>query len=157
MKLTGMFIAVCCAMVLFAACEKKKEDDNTNKLSARAQLLVAGKWQPSASTATITYMGKDSTMDLYSQWDECDKDDFVVFTDDGKGTIDENTNKCSDDQQVEHFSWVLLNNDTKLALIDSNPDTFDVEISSTQIKLKMVTPNSSGTPVTYNDTYKNIK
>lgn len=155
MKLTGVFIAVCCVMVLFVACNKKK--DETNNTSAAAKMLVAGKWVPLASTATINYMGKDSTMDLYKQWDECDKDDFILFTDDGKGTIDESTNKCSDDQPVEHFSWVLLNNDTRLALIDSNPDTFDVEISSTQIKLKLVKPNSSGTPVTYNDTYKNIK
>jgi hypothetical protein len=154
MKLTGVFVTVCAVFVFFAACKKKEPENN---LSAKAQLLVAGKWQMSASTATINYMGKDSTMDLYTQEDECDKDDFILFADNGKVTIDEAANKCPDDQQIETANWVLLNSDSRLAIVDSNPDTFDVEIASTQFKLKLTLPNSSGTPVTYIETYKNIK
>jgi hypothetical protein len=103
-------------------------------------------------------MGKDTTVDLYAvDMDECDKDDFVLFITDGKGTIDENTNKCTDDNQVENFTWALLNSDSRLALVDSNPDTFDVEITSAQFKIKFTGLNNSGDTIYYVDTYKNIK
>ena len=100
----------------------------------------------------------DTTLDVYKGMDECDKDDFILFADNGTGTIDENANKCSDDQQVGSFKWALLANDTRLALVDSNPDTFDVvTMTGTEMKLKIVKPNSSGQPVTTINTYKNIK
>ena len=160
MKLNLPIVAVACSLALLAACTKKedekKNDDNKN-LSPTGQLLVAGKWQMTASTATATYMGADTTIDLYSQMPDCDKDDFILFAANGTATIDENTNKCPDDSQVENGTWALLNNDTKLALVDSNPDTFDVEVSSTEFKIKLTSLNSSGIPVTYKDTYKNIK
>ena len=98
-----------------------------------------------------------SRVDVYKEMDACDKDDFILFASDGKGIIDENTNKCADDQQIENFKWALLNDDSKIAIIDSNPDTMEVEITATEMKLKTTKPNSSGTPVTSRQTYKNIK
>lgn len=169
MKLTAMFVAaICCSFALFTACKKSDNQDNSSNnnnntnnntpaLSARAQLLTAGKWQVSASTATLNYMGKDTTADIYPDMDECEKDDFIQFAADGTATKDENTNVCAGKSQVQHATWVLLNNDNKLAIIDSNPDTFDLEITSTQMILTQIAPNSSGTPVTWVDTYKNIK
>ncbi|MCE9539558.1 MAG: lipocalin family protein [Bacteroidetes bacterium] len=154
MKLTNTLVAVCCGLVLFASCKKNENEDTR---SATTKMLENGKWQLSASTATVNYMGKDSTIDLYSETDECDKDDFIVFAGDGKATIDEAANKCPDDEQTETAPWVLLSNDTKLAITDSNPDTMDIEITNTQMKLKQIKQNSSGSPVTYLDTYKNIK
>lgn len=147
-----------------ASCEKEEDPvdnnntNNTDNLSAQGKLLVAGKWQMTTYIATATYMGKDTTVDYFIDMDECDKDDFVQFAADGTSTIDENTNKCADDNQVESGKWALLNNDTRLALVDSNPDTFDVvEISTTQLKFKITEPNSSGVPITDIITYKNIK
>jgi hypothetical protein len=156
MRLPHLFTALCCGVIFLSSC-KKDEKDNSNT-SVQKQTLVAGKWQMSAGTATTNYMGKDTTIDIYSLQDECDKDDFILFAITGTGTIDENINKCAGDQQIENFTWVLLNSDTRLALIDSNPDTTDiVEITSLQLKLKQTKPNSSGTPVTTIRTYKNIK
>lgn len=158
MKFTPAVITLYCGIALFAACKKTDDTDNkNNNTSAARQALEAGKWQMIAGTATINYMGKDTSIDIYSQMDECDKDDFMQFAADGKATMDENTNKCPDDAQVETATYALLNNDTKLAIVDSNPDTFDLEISTTQMKLKITKPNTSGTPVTTIQTYKNIK
>lgn len=166
MKLSGIVATTCC-LALLAACKKSENstdnnnnnnnNNNNSNLSAKGQMLVAGKWQLTASTATMNYMGKDTTADLYNEMDECGKDDFVLFASDGTCTIDENANKCPGDNQVESADWTLLVNDTKLALADSNPDTFEVEISSMQFTLKITKPNSSGAPVTWIDTYKNIK
>ena len=154
MKTTVILAFLCCGLLVLAACNKK-EDSN---MSAKAQTLVAGKWQLSAYTGTVNYMGQDTTADLYSQMADCDKDDFILFAADGTGTVDENTDKCANDQQVESFTWLLLNNDTKIFFADSNPDTLDVtELTNTQIVLRQVKPNSSGAPVTTIRTYKNIR
>ncbi len=154
MKLTIWLTVISC-LVLFAAC--KKESNESAMLSPVGQMLVAGIWQQSGSIATVNYMGRDTTIDTYSQMDECDKDDFIIFSADGKVSIDENTNKCPDDQQIETVNWTLQDNDTKILLADDNPDTYDLEISDTEMKLKITKPNSSGAPVLYVDIYKNIK
>ena len=147
-----------CGVVLLAACNKSSSDDDNNNLSARGKLLVDAKWQVIANTATLNYMGKDTTIDLYATTDECDKDDFVIYKSDGTGFIDENTNKCADDGQVENFTWALLDGDTRLALVDSNPDTVTIiELTSMQSKISITKPNSSGVPVTNTLTLKNIK
>lgn len=162
MKLTG-FVALC-AVVLFAACNKSEDPKDDTKpgdtpgKSAKRQLLEAGKWQLAAEIATASYMGKDTTIDLYAEMDECDKDDFVIFGADGIATIDESANKCAHDEQVETADWALLDNDTRLALVDSNPDTFDImELTATQLKFKKTEENSSGIPVSWISTFKNIK
>jgi len=164
MKLLNTFIGLS-FLAFLAACTKTDNNNNTgnnnngnNNAYTPSQLLIAGKWQIVASTATTNYKGKDTTIDLYAVMDDCDKDDFILFAANGSGTIDENTNKCADDQQIETFTWALLNNDTRLALVDSNPDTVDVQsITATEMKLKMTKPNSSGVDVITVQTYKNIK
>lgn len=161
MKLTAIILAGC-SLVLFAACKKNdnnSESNNSNSsntLSATAKLLVAGKWQVSGSTASFTYMGKDSTEDIFDEMKDCEKDDIVTYTGDGKSVKDESANVCPGKSQTSNATWALLNNDTRLAIVDSNPDTFDLDISSTQMKLKY-TENSSGTAVTYALIFKNIK
>ncbi len=163
MKLLNTFIGLC-VLAFLAACTKSDNNNNTsnnngnNNATTPSQLLTAGKWQIVASTATTNYKGKDTTIDLYAAMDDCDKDDFILFANNGGGTIDENINKCVDDHQIENFTWALLNNDTKLALVDSNPDTVDiVELTATEMKLKMTKPNSSGVETTMAQTLKNIK
>lgn len=160
MKLRKTFIIVCCSTTLFAACKKtedKNDDNNNNSSSTIRQTLLGGKWQEIAQTVTVNYMGKDTSMDMHAQLKECEKDDFVTFADNGITTKDENTNVCAGNPQTVGFPWALLNNDTKLALVDNNPDTFDLVINNTQMKLKKINKNSSGDPVTWLITLKNIK
>lgn len=153
MKLLSITV-VLAGLTLCIACSKGNNDDN---MSPTKKILVAGKWQLSAYTATTSYLGQDTTIDLYSQMDECDKDDFMEFAANGTSTMDENTNKCPGYSQIEHATWALLNNDTKLAIVDSNPDTMDLEITSMEMKMKLTRSNSSGVPIIYKWTHKNIK
>lgn len=165
MRLTNTFITLCCGLTVLAACKKSDTNSNSsnnnnsgNNTLTKTQLLVAGKWQLSASSATTNYRGKDTTIDTYSTMEQCDKDDFILFANDGTCTVDENANKCSYDAQIESFTWALLYNDTKLAIVDDNPDTMNVEeLTSTDLKLKLTKLNSSGTPVIALYTYKNIR
>lgn len=155
MKISIALASTCLSLIFLMGCSKSSSSGSSSPTQDK---LVAGKWQITAETATVNYMGKDTTIDKYATEDTCEKDDFILFVSDGTGSIDENTNKCSWDQQVEHFTWALLNSDTRLALVDSNPDTADImEISSTQMKLRIISENTSGNPITDIITLKNIK
>jgi len=155
MKLVRFMAALGCILMIAQAC--KKSEDNDNHSPARHNLLN-GKWQMIAYTGSTTYMGKDTTTDLYAMMEPCDKDDFIIFADNGTCTQDENTDKCAKDAQVEHASWYLLDNDTKLAIIDDNPDTMSVvSLTANELKLQLVRANSSGMPITWTWTWKNIK
>jgi hypothetical protein len=155
MKLAVTLVILLGCMALVTACTKGENGENT---SAQKQQLVAGKWQISARTATTHYMGNDTTIDLYPEMDECDKDDFILFAANGTGTADENADKCSGDNQVESFTWMLLQNDTKLLVADSNPDTMDVlQLTGAQLKLQLTSLNTSGVPIYTVETYNNIR
>ena len=148
MKMVTCFAVICCGLLLFATCKKK------NNRPAEQKMLVAGKWQLTASTATTNIMGIDSTIDLLA---DCEKDNIMTFADNGAAALDEGANICTGKNQITTAPWVLLNNNTRLAIPDSNPDTFDLAITSTQLKLTETKPNTSGSPVTYISTFKNIR
>lgn len=153
MKFVPVISILCCGMVLLSACKKDEQNSPT------AQKLQAGKWQISASTLTFGYMGKDTTVDFYSSWRPCEQDDMRVFDKNGKGYSDENTNKCPEDNQVDKFTWELLDKDTKLKSVLSDKRTIieDIlEISDTALKLKSQDSVSSG-PAIRIEKYRNVK
>ena len=157
MKLTTLLVFLCGATALFSACKKDGDNDDKNKTQAQ-QNLEAGKWQVSASVLTTTYMGRDTTIDNFSDIENCEKDDIIQFMYNGNGVVNEGANICAGNSQTGTFTWALLDNDTRLASVDNNPDTFDVvELNNTQMKLKLTKPNSSGVPVSNTRTYKNIQ
>lgn len=165
MKLPAKVWALCCGLALFAACTKSEEKEPTNNngtnntptLSAKAKLLVDGKWQLTAFIDSMYYMGEDTTIDLYPTMNACEKDNFVTFLSDGTANEDEGANKCGN-SQIETITWALLQNDTRLALVDNNPDTFDVvEISNAHLRFSATRKNSSGYNIYSVWTFKNIK
>ncbi len=148
--------------LLVVACSKTNNDDGDDNTapeptSVIEQQLVAARWQLVAETATATYNGKDTTADLYADLDSCEKDDYIEFSSTGTVTRYEHINRCSGNPASSTFTWKLIDSDKKIAIYDSNPDTFDLEISSNQMKFTDVKLNSSGVPVTYISTYQNIK
>lgn len=164
MKCTHTLVVLCCCLAILAACKKSDNNKTTNNGNNNTtpptvrQLLLAGKWQEIARTGTVNYMGKDSTIDIYATMEDCEKDDYEIYLDDGSVVINENTNVCPGNSQTSSATWVLLNNDTKLALIDNNPDTADIlELTTAQMKIKLSGINTSGKPVTETYTFKNIK
>lgn len=161
MKLRQVLIAVSSAVILFAACKKSEEEktptNNAPTPSAIAQKLIDGKWQITADVGTTNYHGVDTTVDFYMDMEDCEKDNFMTFAADGVCTEDQNTNKCSGAPQTESGTYKLLDNDTRIAIYDKNPDTFDLEISSTQMKWKYNWKSSGGNIVYETLTLKNIK
>lgn len=158
MKLSGILAAVICG-ILFMACNKSDDEGNNNNvtnLSEKHKMLVNAKWRLSAYTAFATLNGQDTTADLFNEKEDCEKDDIINFGADGIVVKDENRNICPNTSQLSEFTYKLLDNDTKVAIYDSNPDTLDLEVTSSQLKLIKTIPNSSGIPVTYTETYNKI-
>jgi hypothetical protein len=162
MKLPYIVLISCFCLGLFG-CKKSKDKDNN---SAKAQLLKAGKWQITASIATLNYGGKDTTIDHYSTWRSCEQDDLIEFSSNGKGVKDENSDKCAEDNQSDNFTWELISDDTQLKFTLDNNKVFSngsrtmvsdlMEITNTQLKLK-TTDNIDSKPAVIIETYKNIK
>lgn len=158
-----LLILACCGLVYFASCTKTDPDppgnNNNNNPPTQKELLEAGKWQLYDAKATLKISGNDTTYSVYADFDTCDYDDFILFATDGTGTIDESTNKCADDAQIENFTWQLLNNDSTLIIKEtSKTDTFDVlELSATNMTLKAEYESSPGNPYFLTFFYKNIK
>lgn len=153
MKLTSKIIVVCCCIALLAACKKSKNNSPTG------DKLRAGKWKVSGSTSTFNYMGKDTTIETYSHWRACEQDDLLMFEESDKGTSDENSNKCPEDEQTRHFTWELLENDTKVEIkISGTTFVSDiVEVNDTQLKLRSVENDSPLGQMTQIDSYTNIR
>ena len=82
-----------------------------------------------------------------------------MFEANDKGTSDENTNKCPEDEQTRSFTWELKDNDKKLEIRISGTTFVEdiVELTDTQLKLQ----SSSTDPVVGQkiqvDTYTNIR
>lgn len=146
-----MLLTTGCACLLLAACTKRAYK------TEKAKLLEQGKWQLVAQTATISYMGTDTTFNMYAELKDCEKDDYITFSKKGKCTKDEGGSICTGRSQTSTIKWELKNNDSQLYLEDDNPDTYDLEVTTAQMKLKIIKLNSSGIPVTYLHSYNNIK
>lgn len=156
-----LILPAVCLTMLFAGCTKDKNN------SVTANKLKAGRWQISASVLITAYNGKDTAIDYYSGWLACEQDDYMEFGDKGKGTSNENSNKCPEDAQVTDFEWELQENDTKLIITltggaklrstgNSTAASEILELESTHLKLKYTEVKNGQTAVII-ETYKNTR
>ena len=158
MMRTLTILFTCCVLII-TACKKDKTQSPT------AQKLQNGIWQISASTI-IKYKGVDTTIDYYSSWRPCEQDDITIFKEDGKGSNEEYSNKCPEDDQTSEFSWELQNNDAQLKIslnngkflsTGSNSIVFDIlEVTDYQLRLQ-ADAIIGNEPATTIETYTNIK
>jgi len=86
------------------------------------------------SDPPIDFFGTQIT-DIYSQFDNCEKDDITFFQDDNKYLVDEGPTKCdSADPQTTTGTW-LLSADEKVMTVDG--DSWDIlEISKSTLRVK---------------------
>lgn len=94
---------------------KKEEEEKT-----KTEHLTSGRWQILAHTNTSGYdydgNGTES-MDIYSQYEACEKDDYIIFNESGTYEFNEGQSKCdSDDLQVNAGIWLLKDNEVKLQI-----------------------------------------
>ncbi len=153
--------ATACTILLFAACKKDDKTSTTPTTPTstnKKAMVVDGKWQWIGLSTVYNNNGKDSLVDGWSIVKDCDKDDFITYTNDGKGVIDENTNKCDNDPQIENITWELINNDTQVKVTDDKGPSIltIVELTAKQAIYRQRV-DAGGDSITIQQTFKNIK
>ena len=150
-------------LLLFASCDKKEEtkpSTTTPATKTKKELIVDGKWQMTDLAFVMKNgAGQDSLVNGWSIVDDCTKDDFMTFTADGKGVIDEGATKCdAADPQTENVTWELLNNETEVKVV--TPDETQVlkimELTATKAVYRQSFTQGAQT-MTVEQTFKNIK
>ncbi len=139
-KVTLLFLAFAMAAII-SSC--KKDDDNTSTPSGggasatKTEIITAKTWKITAATI--------GGQDVFSQQDECDKDDLHIFKIDGTYIYDEGATKCdtADDQIISTSTWKFLENETKIEF-DGDVATIK-EMTSTTIRIE---GTFLGTPAT---------
>ena len=117
----------------FGACKK---DDN-NK-SNREQLIEKNWRMTAVTTDPPINFGGIQFSDLYAQFQDCDKDDLLIFKTNGTVNYDEGATKCDPtDPQTTTGVWVL-NTDETVVTVDGESWTI-LEISDNRLKVKYTT------------------
>lgn len=160
MKLTHTIVVMFCILTLFAACNKSDDASPTEKK------LMAGVWQITASTYTVKYNGKDTTVNSYAKWRPCEQDDLLIFQLHGEGRMNENADRCPEDEQTGEFTWELLDNDRRLKITlqegymleinDATTATYDIaELTDTRLVMRSL--DSTATVPASTETFRNIR
>ncbi|RYY51518.1 MAG: hypothetical protein EOO06_00510 [Chitinophagaceae bacterium] len=159
-----IFLVAAIGVLLFASCSKddtatpNNNNNNNNNNKSKKDLVVDGKWQWTGLWMVYSNNGKDSLADGWSQVKECDKDDIMNFTADGKGSIDEMTNKCTNDPQTKSLTWEMLNNETEVKVIDDKGPTIMkiVELTATNAVYRQRIATGADS-ITIRQSFKNVK
>ncbi|MGB0391683.1 MAG: lipocalin family protein [Salibacteraceae bacterium] len=147
-KHTSIFFAVIGIALLTALGSCKKDDDNGGSDGtsvSKAGLLTSSGWVTTSIEAT--FPDPIGTMDVFATFDDCEKDDIMIFKSDKSIVADEGATKCdpNDPQTESAGTWELTSNDTKLRIDDAGyVDEFDIiTLTSSQMSIQ-ITEYDSG-------------
>lgn len=143
-------IALAAITMSLSACKKDEATPATPKPSG-ASLLTGKDWR--ITGVTVTTPG--GTIDVFSTFEACEKDDLQEFLANGTMVEKAGATKCdpSDPDTAPGGFWALLENDTKLRLIDGDTIVIDiVELTATSMRGRTV-ENDNGIAITTNFTF----
>ena len=159
-----IILSVAVLAVFFTGCKKKEDDPapSTPSSKSKTELLTANTWIQTGATASksVDYDGDgNSSLDVFTQMDACEKDDFINFNNTNNtksGTINEGANSCdADPNDVNAFTWALNSTESILTLAASgfSVDMTLVEVTGTTLKLSYETEDDNGLEYIQTDTY----
>lgn len=139
-----VFALLLAGSVYLYSCKEKSNDD-PNSTKTKRELLLAGNWQLTSGLIqppiTIEIFGQVVTISDIREYlggEACNLDDFILFNGDGSITNDAGATKCdpSDPQQESGGTWALLENDSKLRIVDGADTTLLTltELTATSMK-----------------------
>ena len=109
--LVGLFVVSSCG----------DDDDN----ASRADLLTAKSWVVTKYEVQVS----GQSLDLTEDYMDCEGDNVITFSKDGKYSQTAGANTCNGDEEPETGTWVLKNSDNTLS-ITVDGDVMEVEIHS---------------------------
>jgi hypothetical protein len=143
MKIKTLSLIGISTLFVFTACTK--DDDSTGTTSSTSttggasNAGVVGTWKVTEMTTTVNMGGKDTTIDMLADQEECEKDNLLKFNDDYTILELSGAMKCdSTDVDSEPGGvWALLNNNTQFRIIDGDTTLADVvSLTNTTFKIK---------------------
>ncbi len=116
------------ALVIAFSISSCKDDDVT---PSKTEILTSkSAWKITGSTS--------NGVDDFSTWSDCNKDDLLKFSKDGKLTVDEGSTKCDqDDDQTVTGTWVFQEGETKLKFtFDGDDEIYTIdELNTSSMKI----------------------
>ena len=150
----ALLIAIFTLSVL-SAC--KKDDDA--KPASKADLLANGagkKWKTTSIIEKYTGGGRTVEDDVFSDLDECDKDDLTILFANKKAESREGATKCNtnDSDLIAEGTWTLNSDETLLTVVAGtsalNYTIKELTASKLVVEYK---ETDSGITYTYTETY----
>jgi hypothetical protein len=155
---------IAAGMLLFASCSKddlnptNPTNPTTPTTPSKKDLVIDGKWKWTNLQMVTNNNGQDVFTDAWSQVKDCDKDDTYTFTSDGKGVIEENANKCTDDPQTKNITWTINSAETEVMVTDdkgpSKLTVVDITKTTAVYRQRVFTGTDS---ITVQQTFTNVK
>ncbi len=144
-----LFIALA-FVTLFSSCDNDKDEVAVSK----EDLLTGKRWKTTAFTIDPALFG---FTDLYAQFEDCDKDDYMEFKKGGQLIKDEGSTRCdSNDPQTILGTWVFNGDQDKITVSDPDLGTYSVEIielTSTTLRVQYsIRDEESGVNYTFKST-----
>jgi len=146
-----VILSVAVLAVIFTGC--KKNDDDPAPSKTKTELLTANTWILSGATAdkSVDYDGNgNSSIDVFSQMDACEKDDFTIFLNNDniksgisyEGALPCNGGTAND---VYAFTWAFNSTETILttSFDGDSSDVILVELTDTTLKISYTAIDSN--------------
>jgi hypothetical protein len=155
----NVFIVSAALILLVTSCKKDEGGPSNPVTATRTQLLTRGKWITASSKVTANISGSDTTIDLFSLYPDCQKDDYEIFRSDNHLIADEGLTKCnaSSAQQSENGTWTLTNHDSVIVLAGGSPGGNFKIVSLDSNTLKVTTDTTFFIyPAKFNATYTHV-
>lgn len=114
-------------LTVVSAC---KEDDEPRK--SNTDFLTAKKWKPVQIETTLNGSGNQNGME------ECNNDDVLTFTSDGRFFSDRGSNHCDQDDINQSGTWAWKDTDEKILRTTADTEVKDsefVRLSDTSFKI----------------------
>jgi hypothetical protein len=155
MKKTTLFtFLVITTTAILTSCSKDEATTTpTNNNPTATANLTAKDWKLTGLTIS-TPIGEINFLDSI---DACEKDDLLKFNTDGTITEKEGATKCNpaDPDTKSGGVWAFLNNETKLRIIDTDTNIFDINTLNSTTAILKQTETIDGFTTTVTMTLKN--
>ncbi|HOY97313.1 MAG TPA: hypothetical protein PK509_16340 [Catalimonadaceae bacterium] len=139
MKTNPYHFLIFFSLLLFSACSKKSDD--ASPASLNAELTSSNRsWRISAATISPKYVDLDGNeIDNYFAdfMGDCEKDNYVIFTSDGKIGEFEADNVCSGVLPYTEGTFTLTNGDKTINVVKSDSTYAFTVVSYTKSELKV--------------------
>ncbi|WP_210489695.1 lipocalin family protein [Rufibacter aurantiacus] len=131
MKNYPLLLLLFCCTLFFTACS-----DDDDEAPSKEQMLQDKRWQITALEASTLF----GDIDFYADLEDCQKDNYVEFRDNGVLVVNEGATKCDDsDPQEAQGTWSLNGDVLQISGIGAS---FGLPVNDLELTITELTASS---------------